>query len=200
MGASDGQDGDADADADADADSSSDAEADGPDEASGDDGSVIIVGGGSGALCGANGRNDCGAYALCNPALGCVECLASTDCSAAESVCSGGDCVADTGGECGDDHPCDSGICSPLTKRCGACAANTDCAGATPRCRILIGKCVACISNDDCGHSAPICDPITYSCRVGCSSDAQCPGQTCDMQSALCVDIPTTDAGDAGGT
>ena len=218
-GIAEGQDGDVAADAAADvANSSSDAAVY---EASAFDGDIPITSGGSGALCGANGRDDCGAYALCNTSLGCVECLSDGDCPAARNRCVGGSCTApctDAGAcdkgttcdvdagicaACGPDMPCATGVCSLDTRSCGECASNTDCGGAKPRCRILVGSCVACISNDDCGHSAPVCDPLTYSCRVGCTSDVQCPGQMCDLQAAVCVDVPVdaglpVDAGDGG--
>ena len=210
VGLVDGQDGDADADADADAANSSET---GTFDGGGGGDSNISTPVGSGALCGANGRDDCGAYAYCNATLGCVECLGDSDCSAALSRCLGGSCTAacteDSGtcasgtscdtdarvcAACGPDAGCTKGVCSDTTRRCGECASNTDCGGSTPRCRVLVGSCVSCISNDDCGHSAPVCDPLTFACRVGCTSDVQCPGQTCDLKAAVCVDLPV-DAG-----
>src|SRR5262249_16203198 len=71
-----------------------------------------------------------------------------------------------------------SGACAPWSHQCVECTADEQCAGrAKQRCDVLHGVCVACSSNDDCGRSAPICDPATRECRVGCSGDAQCPGE-----------------------
>ena len=72
-------------------------------------------------------------------------------------------------------------------------ASDRACPAQRPRCRIATGACVACTSNDDCGLAAPICDPTTLTCRVGCSSDAQCPGARCDLDTARCT--VATDAG-----
>lgn len=90
------------------------------------------------------------------------------------------------------------GVCSRVLRRCVECASDGACPAQRPRCRIATGACVACTSNDDCGLAAPICDPTTLTCRVGCSSDAQCPGSRCDLDTAKCVVV--TDAGADGAT
>ena len=232
------QDGGADAKADATHDGATE------DDGGGGDGAVTEGGGGpmgSGALCGPNGRDDCGAFLLCNASLGCVECVQDSDCPAAAGRCLSGTCagcrpaMSDCPGAgsacwgtdnechpaCGDGNACPagsmcdrtsgacvgcaghsdcaSGGCSPATRKCVECLADSSCSGARPRCRALTGTCEACTSNEDCGHSAPICDPTTFTCRVGCTTDAQCPGQQCHAPTAKCVDLPI-DAGiqDAG--
>lgn len=244
-----GQDGGGDADADV-----RDDAPDGGDGASPDGGDGAARDGagpntGSGALCGPNGRDDCGAFLLCDEELGCVECVQDSDCSAAAPHCVVGTCAAcgpaatakeagvsdcpvaapacwasDNGCHpaCGDgvtcppgtscdkasgacvgcsaDADCASGVGALDRRKCVTCNSDATCAGARPRCRLLTGTCEACISNGDCGRTSPICDPATLTCRVGCSSNAQCPGQQCDTATARCVALPV-DAGivDAAG-
>jgi Cys-rich repeat protein len=204
---------------------------------------------GSGALCGANGRDDCGAFLLCAESLGCVDCTQDDDCPAAATHCLQGTCVgcrpgttAPDGGPpdcpgaatacwtsddechapcsdtnacpagttcdkvsgqcagCRTDAECPSGVCSPTKRKCVDCVSDTTCPTSRPRCRVLTGTCQACTSNIDCGHAAPICDPTTFLCRVGCTTDAQCPGQRCDPAAAQCVALPVdAGTGDAGG-
>ena len=198
---------------------------------------------GSGALCGANGRNDCGPFLLCDEPLGCVECIHDDDCPVAAAHCLQGTCVgcrpaasaADAGTSdcpaaastcwstddechaacsdtspcpagsscdkasgacvgCTSDSDCPSGVCSPARRTCVECVADATCPASKPRCRVLTGKCEACTSSADCGHAEPVCDPTTFTCRVGCSSDAQCPGQQCDEATATCVAV-ALDAG-----
>jgi Cys-rich repeat protein len=234
-----GQDGGDDAgDAEAGQESGSRSEAGAP-EASTEGGSSV----GSGALCGANGRNDCGPFLLCDEPLGCVECKHDDDCPAAAAHCLEGTCVgcrpaasAPDGGSsdcpapagtcwstddechaacsdaspcppgsscdkasgacvgCTSDTDCPSGVCSPARRICVECVSDATCPASKPRCRVLTGTCEACTSSFDCGHAAPICDPTTFTCRIGCSTDAQCPGQRCDDATAKCVALPA-DAG-----
>jgi hypothetical protein len=194
--------------------------------------------GGSGARCGANGRNDCGPFLLCAESLGCVECRADTDCPAAAGRCLAGICVgcrpgkggADAGppdcpgaasacwtsdhechAPCGDANTCPagtacdrtsgecagcttnadcpSGVCSPTLRKCVDCISDATCPSTRPRCRVLTGTCEACTANSDCGVAQPVCDPLTFTCRLGCTSDAHCPGKRCDGASAKCVEI-----------
>src|SRR5437899_2788092 len=71
-----GQDGGADGgDAEAGPESGTDGDG-GRSEASAEGGASI----GSGALCGVDGRNECGAFLLCDEKLGCVECKQDDDC------------------------------------------------------------------------------------------------------------------------
>jgi hypothetical protein len=189
---------------------------------------------GTGALCGVNGRDDCGPFQVCDAILGCVACARDDDCTLASPRCVGGACVecADAGDcpasapscwpkdhachptctascppdaklcvsgacwGCRDDADCPGARCSPTTRQCVSCLDDGDCTTGTPRCDVRTALCVACSSNDDCGRAAPVCDPATRACRVGCTSDAQCPGKRCDPATAECVDEPA-DSGPA---
>ena len=202
------------------------------------------------ALCGVNGRDDCGSFLACDESLGCVECRADADCPAAAAFCLQGQCVGCRPGRivedgsvpdcrgtesacwasdygchapCGDAVACPSGttcdkptgeclgcttnaecgptrVCSSVRRRCVDCVDDTTCPASRPRCRVATGTCAACTSNADCGLTAPVCDPLTFTCREGCISDAQCPGRRCDAASATCVSDPVVvpDAGSAG--
>lgn len=193
----------------------------------------------TGALCGVNGRRQCGPFMTCDPRLGCVECSTDADCPASARLCLQGRCVGcrPRGGQgsdcppgqacssadfechpscttsCPSDMRCDasngecvgcqapadcpSNICSRTTRSCVECESDEACGGQRPRCRQLTGACVACLSNADCGLAAPICDPTTFECRIGCTSNAQCPGQLCDLDTAVCEmpDAGVTDGG-----
>lgn len=152
-----------------------------------------------------------GQCAGCRPgAEGAADCPEGQACSSADFEChpscavggctQGMLCEAETGACVGCRGPADclSGACSNVTRLCVACESDTSCERRTPRCRRLTGTCVACLSNDDCGRTAPICDPATFTCRVGCISDAQCPGQRCDLATARCVNrAPVTPDGGA---
>jgi len=146
------------------------------------------------------GMSDCPAAAPacwasdteCHPACGDgVTCPAGASCDKASGACVG----------CRADADCASGVCALDRRRCVTCTSDATCGGARPRCRLLTGTCEACTSNADCGRASPICDPATLTCRVGCSSNAHCPGQRCDTATAKCVALPVnagiTDA--AGG-
>ncbi|MDB5216531.1 MAG: putative lipoprotein, partial [Myxococcaceae bacterium] len=111
-------------------------------------------------------------------------CPSGSACDNASGACVG----------CTTDADCPSGVCSAARRTCVDCVSDATCTASKPRCRILTGACEACTSSSDCGHAAPICDPSTFTCRVGCSSDAQCPGQRCDDVSATCVAL-SADAG-----
>jgi hypothetical protein len=51
------------------------------------------------------------------------------------------------------------------------------------------GSCVQCLDNIDCGAAQPICDPDGFDCRAGCTSNAQCTGDTpiCNTTASSCV-------------
>ena len=121
-------------------------------------------------------------------------CASAAGCPAAAHVCdvATGECRG-----CNDASDCTKGVCSPVTHACVECIADADCGGALPRCDLVAKTCTECASNDDCGLKAPICDPRARRCRVGCTSDAQCPGQRCEGAAAVCV--ATVDAGAADG-
>jgi hypothetical protein len=241
---------DADADAGAEArapatDGAADGDAAGRD--AGDAATDAALASGTGALCGVNGRDDCGPFSTCDPMLGCVECANDDECPLAAKHCIAGACAACTvdatgaaigcpasapscwpadhlchppcaggggpsacpakapicepvSGECHGcdaDKDCSPGVCSPVTKQCVQCVHDADCGGASPRCDVARGACVACASNDDCGLREPVCDPASRACRVGCTGDAQCPGERCDPATAVCVAAAVDGGADA---
>lgn len=119
------------------------------------------------------------------------DCPAGLICDVATGQCRG----------CTEDRDCASGVCALDRHQCVTCVKDSQCPRGTPRCRGLTGTCVSCTANEDCGRAAPICDPVSFTCREGCSSDAQCPGRRCDLAAARCVDLAPVDAGprDAAG-
>lgn len=123
----------------------------------------------------------------CHPSCsGKDSCAASLTCDEATGECVG--CIADT--------DCQSGVCSKSLRRCVDCVDDSTCPQQLPRCRVGVAKCVACVSNEDCGVVNAICDALTFTCRPGCSTDDQCPGQICDLPTAKCVDPPTAEVRD----
>ncbi len=159
-----GDGGDADADADADATSGEEDRTD-ADAATSES---------SGALCGVNGRNQCGPFMTCNTKLGCVECSADGDCPAAARFCLQGQCVgcrpgaADVDGGAGDCPP--GQACSSADFECHA-----SCTGA--------GGCSEGMS----------CDETSGAC-VGCLVPADCPSRVCSKKTRLCVECESDDA------
>lgn len=147
-----------------------------------------------------------GACVGCRPAM--TDCPSGTTCWTTDFEChprcaglgscpdgtacdeSSGACVG-----CSAEAPCATGVCSPDLRQCVECVSDETCPKARPRCLLARGECAACTSNEDCGVAAPICDPVTFECRTGCTSDAQCPGTTCDVATARCTAAAPADAG-----
>lgn len=206
-----GQDGGADADADAHQDGETS-------EGGGDgDGAVPEGGGptpGSGALCGPNGRDDCGAFLLCNETLGCVECKQDTDCPAAAAHCLAGTCagcrpgMSDCPGgaracwasdnechpACGDAVACPAGTaCDKASGACVGCSVDTDCASGV--CAPATKTCVACIKDATCSGARPRCRILTGTCEA-CTSNADCGHALpiCDPTTFTCRVGCTSDA------
>jgi hypothetical protein len=126
---------------------------------------------------------------------GChAACTGPGDCPANAHLCdlATGECRG-----CNGAADCTKGVCSPVTHACVECVRDGDCGGALPRCDLVTNRCTECSSNDDCGLREPICDPATRRCRVGCTGDAQCPGERCDAQTATCV-VAVDGGADAG--
>ncbi len=135
---------------------------------------------------------------LCDPALGCVQCLTNKNCppagafNANAKVCVLGSCEV-----CGADTDCAAGqVCEPNTHTCRASCigdGGTNCAmrGGAPICDTTTGACVACLTAKDCTNAMrPVCDPTTQQC-VQCGANADCAnnmnGKLCDTASATCV-------------
>src|SRR5215471_12660290 len=100
---------------------------------------VTVSGPGAGSvLCGANGTNGCG-NRKCDAALGCVDCLANTDCPASGPICVRGSC--------------------------GQCGTNADCPASTPACWPSDHTChPACTANSSCPKDSQICDTTSGAC------------------------------------
>ncbi|MDB4936330.1 MAG: putative lipoprotein [Labilithrix sp.] len=132
---------------------------------------------GSGALCGANGRNDCGPFLLCEESLGCVECRDDVDCPVAAAHCLQGTCVgcrpgtssADGGSP---DCPAGARTCWSSDDECHAPCSDTNQCPAGTACDKASGECVSCNVDADC--SSGVCSPAQHRC-VECTSDATCP-------------------------
>jgi hypothetical protein len=174
------------------------------------------------ALCGINGANSCHQGEQCSSTLGCVQCVANTDCAAANPRCVEGQCQecatnADCPAampacyadnqchpKCGSNADCQQlqqglDICDTTSGACIGCTSNTDCAGTqNPRCDTTTLNCVACLSNADCGAAAPFCFLGDHQC-VQCTSNANCPAaQPICGRDLQCRDGCTTNAQCAG--
>lgn len=160
-------------------------------------GGVMLLAGpgcGSGTSWGGSSCDDpCPGAAMCDTALGCVECRGDGDCGAAQPFCVLGRCreCAQTG-DCAagqacfpDDHHCHPAcagngdcpedkmpLCHPDTGACVGCITDQDC-GNKPFCDEVTGKCAECLADGDCGTAAPHCDPSDGECR-SCIVDAHC--------------------------
>jgi len=159
--------------------------------------SGAVVDGGPNDPC-TNGTYRCFGAQLCDPALGCVQCLTNTNCPPAGAgnadlkVCVLGSCEV-----CGADTDCPTGqVCYPKNHTCHAsCTADeggTTCAagGRTPTCDTATGACVGCVTGTDCPARDPVCDPTTQQCAE-CATSADCKGNAngavCDTASDTCV-------------
>jgi hypothetical protein len=173
-----------------------------------------------GARCGPNGTNACGPYAICDPALGCVECASADDCPVAAAHCLAGACVVSRPGmtdcpagttcwasdyEC---HPrcagagsCPGGTaCDESSGECVGCSAALPC--ATGVCALDRRRCVECLTEETCPAARPRCHAGRGEC-VRCTSNDDC-GVTapfCDPVRFACSVPDAADSGvsDAGG-
>lgn len=155
---------------------------------SGSSSSTTGPGAGS-ALCGVNGTNDCGNGRMCDPSLGCVQCLSNNDCPAAAKYCILGRCdVCQSNADCGSTSP--TPACYPADHQCHpACTSNAQCTQDLGRiCNTQTGACVGCNAASDCAAPTPICDPTTQQC-VQCAKDTDCSGSTpfCLVKRGTCV-------------
>ncbi|MSP24948.1 MAG: hypothetical protein EXR75_07225 [Myxococcales bacterium] len=190
-----------------------------------------VFAGGAGASSGAGaGSPTCSVNAgqqcpvVCDPALGCVDCLVNSDCGLAKPVCVVGKCE-----ECGDNNDCPIGqscfpkdhvcelacvsnqdckngnapLCDPVTKACVGCATAKDCPVDKPICATTNQQCVACGANSDCGVAKPVCDIADGDC-VECLTDTQCPTASPSCVDKHCTNTTPLTCGagevDCGGT
>lgn len=107
---------------------------------------------------------------VCDPTLGCVDCLTDADCGGGEPVCVAGECV-----ECGENADCPMGeSCFPEEGTCeDPCTGPGDCEGDAPICDTVTGACVGCQNDADCGGEEPLCSPTTKQCGE-CNTNADC--------------------------
>lgn len=151
---------------------------------------------GSGALCGVNGRDDCGAFKLCVTTLGCVDCASDLDCPVSAQRCVTGSCVVcagdfpdagvDGGPEAGTDCPASAPSCWPADHTCHAsCSSPASCPGSAKICNAPSGACLGCSTSADCPGGA--CSPSTKQC-VQCTSDSNCSGALprCNVLLGVC--------------
>jgi Cys-rich repeat protein len=176
---------------------------------------------GSGTLCGASGRNDCGPFLLCDQTLGCVECIHEDDCPVAAAHCLEGTCVgcrpalsAAGGGStdcpgaatacwstddechatCSDQSPCPTGsTCDKTSGACVGCTRDADCASGV--CSPARRTCVACVADATCPATKPRCRVLTGTCEA-CTSNDDCghAAPICDPTAFTCG-VGTVDAG-----
>jgi hypothetical protein len=134
------------------------------------------------ATTGAGGADVCGGCAqdeICDPQLGCVECVGDGDCTAPTPIC-----VEQLGSceECALDTDCpDMEKCHPAQHTCNpACLDNNDCGmGQADICDLPNGVCVECLTADDCGGE--LCD--AFGTCVECLTAADCPdGEICSIE------------------
>lgn len=157
------------------------------------------TGGAGGAGGGTDVCTGCGPNQLCDPMLGCVECLTSNDCPMmGQPICFFGSCEeCGTTADCGlmeychpTDHTCqpgcitsadcdngDANICDP-NGACVECLQPNDCPD-NPLCNTDLGICADCILDGDCGAAQPHCQVDAGRCRE-CLIDTHCdPGFAC---------------------
>ncbi len=85
--------------------------------------------------------------------------------------------------ECANAPPVDAAPPGP------ACTVDTDCPSSAPHCTPQ-DVCVQCETSSQCAGSTPVCDTTTNSCR-GCSADADCDSDVCDLDHGTCTTSTT---------
>lgn len=91
--------------------------------------------------------------------------------------------------------PCPAGCLSGIG--CAQCGTNADCAGNNGGPICVLGRCEACGVSADCAVGQA-CYPADHECRVKCTADPNCGGDTpfCDTATGACVGCRTnTDCG-----
>ena len=86
---------------------------------------------------------------------------------------------------CSDSAQCIAGVCITAganAGKCEACAASTDCSGATPVCDTATNACVQCGSSSDCSGTTPVCD-------AGAAACVACGGDYGTAAAAACADV-----------
>jgi hypothetical protein len=166
----------------------------------------------------------------CDIALGCVSCLADTDCQPGAPRCVRGGCQAcATNADCGvaapscwpSDNDCHTActndqscpgtsapggrnlrFCDTSTGACLECKQNSDCPTNAPLCEIATGRCLECTQNSECPAARPRCIAGRGRCAE-CTSNADCGAAEprCDLGDFECRSVAcTTDAQCSGAT
>jgi hypothetical protein len=166
---------------------------------------------------------DCRTFSLlCDPALGCVQCLEASTCPApaeGEAACTAGLCGSTVTCETSLQCPVDQ-VCDATTSRCVECVTASDCAdGETcvanvceektacqgpsdcaPElvCNTTSGSCVECVTGDDCDSGS--CMNDTCVTPPDCNDEDTCAasGQVCDESTGECVECLTKEDCGAG--
>lgn len=136
----------------------------------------------------------------CSASLGCVDCMADSDCEPGAPVCVLGRCVA-----CRVNSDCATGqVCAPANHQCTTgCQTDTDCNGFNnginnaPYCDAALGACVGCRTATDCADQRPVCDPERRQCSE-CQSREDCgiAAPACNLQNGNCEEcLVDTDCG-----
>lgn len=166
--------------------------------------------GGAGGVGGAGGEpcGGCPAGKVCDPSLGCLDCVANTDCKdASKPVCVSGTCAQCStqfeckqtevcsqydhtcGKACGADTDCkngDAAYCDPSLHFCAQCTVSSPCSslGGVPL-SCFNGRCVKCFSDAQCAGQTPLCDPGAGEC-VQCLAPSQCAAdETCTNRACV---------------
>jgi hypothetical protein len=161
--------------------------------------------GGTGALCGIDGKNECGSLSACDPKLGCVECRSDDDCPIAAARCLLGACVGCRPGktDCPDGTACSTEDfeCHPRCTGAGSCPTPTVCDESSGECVGCLGpegcaglvcssdkrQCVECVADESCPKSKPRCRMAIGQC-VRCQSNDDCgvAAPVCDPTTFSC--------------
>lgn len=149
----------------------------------------------SGALCGVNDRDQCGAFGICANKLGCVECVGDADCPASAARCLQGTCVGCRPSAGQTDCPGGGLACWTSDYEChAACTAGGSCPAGTT-CDEVTGGCVGCTTDAQCaGGPSGVCSRVLRRC-VACASDRACPAQRprCRVLTGACVACTSND-------
>ena len=159
---------------------------------------------------------DCRSFSLlCDPALGCVQCLEASTCpvpAEGEATCSAGLCGAAvpcaTSLECPPDQVCDTAAATCVecltandcadgeTCVANACEAETSCKDPADCpvgqvCNVTNGLCVECVSGTDCESGSCVDDTCVTPPECTVQEDCSGSGLHCNVDSGECVECLT---------
>jgi outer membrane exchange protein TraA len=163
----------------------------------------------AGASCNCCPKGSSAKATQCRPLEGdggaplCVECVTTADCAAGVCDALTGLCVdklavherSDCCGENCSPCPAEAPFCLPnhLGEACASCRNDLDCKGGE---WCLSGQCNPCVDDHRCGVRCETCGgdkPYCFGSQVAdtascvrCTSDAECPGGTCNAMTHAC--------------